>query len=234
MNHYVYQITNQSNGKIYVGKRSCKCSIEDDAYMGSGIHIRRAIKKYGIENFDKDIIILCESDKEAYEIESVIVNVDFIKRTDTYNICSGGDGVGVGEGHPMFGKNHSEETIAKMSDSNTGKTPSPETRAKLSASQIGDKNTMFGKNHSPEAIAKISNAMKGKQTGDKNPMFGRTGDKNHLFGKTLSPEHRAKISAAKTGEGNAMFGKPKSSEAIAKMIATKRANARAKLILKEF
>jgi hypothetical protein len=45
MNHYVYKITNNINGKIYVGKRSCKCNNEDDIYMGSGRNVLKAIKK---------------------------------------------------------------------------------------------------------------------------------------------------------------------------------------------
>ena len=172
MNHYVYKITNNINGKIYVGKRSCKCSIEDDTYFGSGIALKSAIKKYGKENFSKTIIIICESSEEAYEIESVIVNVDFIKLEDTYNLCGGGIGAGIGEGHPMFGKRgykHSDEAKMKISISQKGKVLSEETIAKMSTNHVG-------KTHSDEAKAKIStnhaHSMKGK-TGELHPMFGR-------------------------------------------------------------
>ena len=55
MNHYVYEITNLINGMKYIGKRSCKCNIEDDRYMGSSFIVKNAIKKYGIENFKKEI-----------------------------------------------------------------------------------------------------------------------------------------------------------------------------------
>ena len=54
MNHYVYEITNLVNGKKYIGKRSCKCPIEEDKYMGSGIAITRSIKKYGKDNFGEN------------------------------------------------------------------------------------------------------------------------------------------------------------------------------------
>ena len=231
MNHYVYQITNQLNGKIYVGKRSCKCSIEDDAYMGSGIHIRRAIKKHGIENFSKTIIDVCDDTEMAFELEALIVDVDFLKRSDTYNLCGGGIGGGVGECAPMFGRNHSEETRLKMSANNVGmkgKNHTEDARAKMSANHVG-------KTHAPEARAKMSAA--------------KTGDRNHMFGKTISPETRAKISAnhamkgkthspesiAKMSANNAraMKGKTQSPETRAKISATKRANALSKLILEE-
>ena len=211
MNHYAYQITNQLNGKIYVGKRSCKCLVEDDAYMGSGIHIRRAIKKYGIENFSKTIIDVCDDAEMAFELEALIVDVDFLKRSDTYNLCGGGIGGGVGECAPMFGKNHTEDARAKMAANHVGKTHAHEARAKMSAAKTGDRNHMFGKTIAPETRAKIS--------------------ANHAMkGKTHSPESIAKMSA---NNARAMKGKTQSPETRAKISATKRANALSKLILKE-
>ena len=48
----IYKITNLINGKIYIGQDS------NDRldYFGSGLLIKRAIKKYGKENFNKQII----------------------------------------------------------------------------------------------------------------------------------------------------------------------------------
>lgn len=48
----IYKITNIINGKVYIGK-SIKNS---ESYMGSGILIKRAIKKYKLKNFCKEII----------------------------------------------------------------------------------------------------------------------------------------------------------------------------------
>jgi hypothetical protein len=51
--HYVYCITNIINGRKYIGSHSGKI---DDNYMGSGVNIKLAIKKWGKENFIKDKI----------------------------------------------------------------------------------------------------------------------------------------------------------------------------------
>ena len=75
---------------IYVGKHMT--DNKDDGYMGSGIRIRRAIEKYGIENFEKTILFECESVDEMNAKEAEIVNEDFIARDDVYNIKLGGDG----------------------------------------------------------------------------------------------------------------------------------------------
>lgn len=90
MYYIIYEIKNNTNGKIYVGYHKTKNL--DDGYMGSGLHIKRVIKKYGKENFTKKILHLCKSEKEMKLLEVKIVNEEFIKRVDTYNLKLGGHG----------------------------------------------------------------------------------------------------------------------------------------------
>ena len=90
MYFYIYQITNKINVKIYVGCHST-CDL-DDGYFGSGKILRRAIKKYGKENFQFDILEFFDCAENMFSSERKIVNAEFIERSDTYNIKEGGLG----------------------------------------------------------------------------------------------------------------------------------------------
>ena len=84
----VYKTTNIINNKIYVGVHETYDL--NDSYIGSGGYFLRAVKKYGLENFKKDILYVFDNKKEMLEKEKEIVNEDFIKRRDTYNVILGG------------------------------------------------------------------------------------------------------------------------------------------------
>ena len=61
----VYYATNLINGKQYIGDHSTS-DIEKDKYFGSGIAIKAAVKKYGLNNFKKEIIKICKSKQEPF------------------------------------------------------------------------------------------------------------------------------------------------------------------------
>ena len=62
---FIYKTTNIINNKIYVGKSK----FNNPDYLGSGLKIAGAIKKYGKKNFSKSIIEEClDSDVNAREI----------------------------------------------------------------------------------------------------------------------------------------------------------------------
>ena len=85
----IYKTTNLINNKIYIGKNKGN----DNWYLGSGKLLLYAIKKYGKENFKKEIIEICTSlehmkEREIYWIEKLKAR----DRKIGYNIQIGGDG----------------------------------------------------------------------------------------------------------------------------------------------
>lgn len=59
--------------------------------MGSGTLLHKAYKKYGIENFNKEILKYFTTRKELVEYEENIVNEVVIKDNNSYNINLGGE-----------------------------------------------------------------------------------------------------------------------------------------------
>ena len=70
---HIYSIRNNINGKIYIGKSRLNVN---ENYFGSGLRIKRAIKKYGKENFTKNIICFAENYDELNKmLPSKIPNI---------------------------------------------------------------------------------------------------------------------------------------------------------------
>ena len=90
MYFYLYKITNNLNGKIYIGVH--KTSDLEDGYMGSGVYLNRAIRKHGPANFTKEILQFFTNEEKMYLTESIVVNSNFISRNDVYNVNIGGKG----------------------------------------------------------------------------------------------------------------------------------------------
>jgi len=125
--NYVYLITNIINGKQYIGDHSAN-NLEIDKYFGSGQLIIKAIKKYGLENFKKEII-----EYFSTKYESHIAQEKYIKKYNTlspngYNISP--------TGGTRFNGNQSIETIEKIRKNNTGKKRTDITKERISLSKL--------------------------------------------------------------------------------------------------
>lgn len=188
MFYTVYKITNLINNKIYIGVH--KTSNINDDYMGSGVILKKAQEKYGIENFQKEILEVFDNPEDMFNMESKLVNEDFVKDTETYNIKLGGFG---GWSHLNDGsQEHIERTKRGMKKA---KENGFLEKAMLANAWLYENDPIWlknkvdkfkisitkyyethcgifkGKHHTEETKEKMRKAHKGKQKGEKNSQF---------------------------------------------------------------
>jgi group I intron endonuclease len=168
----VYLHWNTASEKGYVGQTtrgvdarwrehiSHAHSVKMSAYHS---RLSRAIRKYGPERFETQILATARTREELDNLERIWV-ILLQTRAHGYNICVGGEGspgfkhtaeakekisaARMGNTH-CVGRRISAETRSKIGAGHRGKVVSSETRAKLSIYRTGLK-------HTPEAKAKMS------------------------------------------------------------------------------
>lgn len=180
----IYCYTNKINGKKYVGQavnfkkrhqqHCCNSFYENSIDYNLPFH--RAIRKYGIENFEINILKENLTSQcllnfwESYYIDKFD---SLAKNQKGYNVASGGF-----NGYSCAGKTEEEmiEIRNKMSEAKKDKPRSDETRQQISKTmksknlkrteehkrKVSEANK--GKRHSQEAKVKISEANKGNNT----------------------------------------------------------------------
>lgn len=101
--YIVYLTVNKVNDKIYIGVHKT-ISDKFDGYLGCGVKIKdrssyhqcktpfqMAVTKYGVDNFIRYTLDEFDNLEDALELEKLLVDSEFIKRKDTYNIALGGN-----------------------------------------------------------------------------------------------------------------------------------------------
>jgi group I intron endonuclease len=135
--YVIYKITNSLTNKSYVGKHITKNI--NDKYMGSGQVLKQSYKKYGIENFVKEIIEECENEELMNEREIFWISNLNTFSPNGYNINTGGKGGDNFTNNPNkelirmkmveYRRNNpiivTEDTRKKMSETRKGKSISP-------------------------------------------------------------------------------------------------------------
>ena len=86
----IYKTINKVNQKMYIGCH--KTTNPNDDYIGSGTILKRAIRKYGRNNFEKTILFVFDTPTEMFTKEAEIVDKLFVESDQTYNILEGGWG----------------------------------------------------------------------------------------------------------------------------------------------
>ena len=150
---YIYRIKNKITKKSYIGESKKKdvkwrwSEHKQNIKKNKGCPaLRDAVKKYGIENFEFSIIIICFDD-ERFKYEK-----EYIKKYNTvvpngYNITNGGEGGG------FQGKTHTEQVKADIRNKSKQKyIDNPELRK-----QISERNKIIMKN--PVIREKIKNGL---------------------------------------------------------------------------
>lgn len=169
MSVFVYKITNSVNGKFYIGVHEGEV---DDDYMGSGKAIKAAIKKYGLDNFTKEVIQICESKEAAYQLEKEIVTPELIESRQSYNLNTGGKGGWyhvdlAGDKNPM----KRPEVAAKVSESIKKSITEEERKARSERMKKmradGTVSKPKGWTHSEESKQKMSASRTGQEPWNK-------------------------------------------------------------------
>lgn len=206
MYYVIYKITNQIDGKFYIGSHKTKDL--NDNYMGSGKYLKKAQEKYGIENFKKEILFVFDTADEMYKKEAEIVNEDFLTTENTYNLKIGGFGgwdyINTNEDLRKE-KNKKARVNANITIMNKYGVSNPSkieaVKEKLSISMLNRRKngynklppSFLGKRHTEETKEKMRESQKGKQDGILNSQYGtmwiNNGNINKKINKTsLIPE----------------------------------------------
>lgn len=203
----IYKITNQVNGKIYIGQtiKSCYKRFREHIYTANYLNERKiknlpyfykAIIKYGEMSFVVEPLCSCVSKTDVDFMENkFIVELDSINPKIGYNSTLGGEGV--------VGRVVSDQTKKKQSE--YAKNRPAEHRKKIGLARVENhKNGIYWHLTDPEYRRRISERQIGKL--------------NHRYGVKMSEEDKKWRSEMMKGEKNPFYGKKHSPETIEKML----------------
>lgn len=202
----IYKITNLIDGIIYVGQDSKN----RPTYYGSGLLIKRAIKKFGKENFKKEILEYCNTKEELNRREIFWIK-ELNSKEKGYNICGGGQGQNSEEikekfsnnrkgiNNIMYGKNHTDDVKKMISENNKGRKWTKE-RKELSRNYM--LNRKFSEEKNKEIFKKISEKLKGKPKSEETKRklsLANMGKTSPRKGVKMSEESKKKLSESAKG-----------------------------------
>lgn len=198
----IYSIKNIKNNKEYIGSTvnyNKRCRSHLNALLGeyhTNYKLQEEFKLFGEENFEFSILAETESEEERYQLEEKYI-VERKSFENGYNLTVDGRGKYVisdetrekmrrnnmGKNNPFYGKKHTEETRAKISEA--------------ASRRVGDLNPFYGKKHTEEAKAKISASWaKLKEDGWQNPQKGVPKTEEAVYNNMMAQPKRKVVVAA--------------------------------------
>jgi len=195
---YIYEVTNLINGKNYIGQHITD-NLED-GYLGSGKALKAAIKKYGRDNFKKEILVFANGSASLNFIEKCLIPLWWAELPTNYNMMEGGHN----------GARMTVEARNKISKSRTGKKLGPMSEAqRLAMSEqrrgkqpdhlaklVKENHPRTGKRHSEEPKKKMALAKLGKKMPPRSKEYCEK-ISQRMKNRTVSEETKRKMSEAK-------------------------------------
>lgn len=199
----IYKTTNLINQKFYVGKDTHN----NPNYYGSGKRLKLAIQKYGLDNFKKETIEICNNLEQLNEREKFWIK-ELNAINEGYNISLGGDGGDTISNNPRkseITKIHSDkmklETYNKKKGTKIIKLKKRDDPNWVNP-RIGKPSPLLGK---PSDKKGTSNPKHSEWMKNNNPFKGKTHTPevrdllSKINSKPKSEEHKRKISETLTG-----------------------------------
>jgi len=193
----IYCYENKINGKIYIGQTYLSLEERYNKTYKNCTLFNRALKKYGVENFNRWIFGICDTEEQVNqeEIFWIAEMRRILGKENVYNITDGGDlapsrspEVAAKIAKSLIGRPVSEETRKKMSNShrNNGFVPWNKGKKNVYSEEVLEKWSYAHSNISEETRTKMSNSQKDREPWNK--------------GKSPSEETIEKISKSKRGQ----------------------------------
>ena len=147
MKKYLIYILTFPNDKVYIGqtnKFKGRMSCYKNLWCKQQPKLFNALKKYGWENINKEILLECNVECADFFERALISGYNSMHKNYGYNLESGGN----------KNKIMSSESRQKMRNSQLGKKHSEEFKLKQSKRMSGKNHFMYGKKHSEESKEK--------------------------------------------------------------------------------
>ena len=167
-----------------------------DGYLGSGTHLRHAIRKYGVDNFKIEILEWCDTRDKLIEREREIITENHVHNPNCYNLKFGGLG-----GGKFVNKEHQFKCSQAAGLKHSERLKTDEEYRKKRSTQISESNkkrhqmgemkpiqeyySWEGKKHKPETIEKIKLSKKGQGAGESNSQYGSQWINNGIKNKKI-------------------------------------------------